>query len=79
MVTLLFCEYIMEFEEGYVIRKQNLIIFSATKSEEKCQTVRSYFKNTDNECHHWKDLFENAYNKEDMILLTMLIKKIPTF
>jgi hypothetical protein len=70
----------MEFPEMMIIREQSVIVFSASKSENKCEKVIKFFDGKEkSKCSHWKDLFINANDSKNRLILNMLIKKIPTF
>lgn len=60
------------------IRTQNIIIFNATKSNEKCHKIKSFFEGSEYNCHRWQDLF-SVNDENNIMILPMLIKKIPTF
>lgn len=62
------------------IRQQSIIIFSATKSDDKCDNVMSFFKASYHNCYRWQQLFdEKVKDDNNRMILPMLIKKIPTF
>lgn len=62
------------------IRQQSIIVFSASKSEDKCQEVINFFDGIEkSKCYHWQELFKNANDSRNRLILNMLIKKIPTF
>ena len=77
MFLLLFlCKKMGEF-----MRKVNIVIFSSGISE-KSGTLDSVVNNLSRKgynCFCWRDLFKDANNKDNIALLPMLIKKIPTF
>ncbi len=63
------------------MRKINIVIFSSGISE-KSGTLDKFLKGLTKKgynCFCWRDLFNDANNKDNIALLPMLIKKIPTF
>jgi hypothetical protein len=62
------------------IRPQNIIIFSAGKSKENgnLSTVKSFFTKQGYNCYAWDEI-AIANDPDKKVLLTLLIKKIPTF
>lgn len=58
------------------IRQQTVIVFSASKSEDKCEEVVKFFDGNDkSKCFHWKELFYKANDSKNRLILNMLIKK----
>lgn len=62
-------------------RAQNIILFSSGISENNgiLNMVMSSLQKHGHNCNYWRDLFSSANNTENIALLPMLIKKIPTF
>ncbi len=63
------------------MRKLNIVIFSSGISE-KSGTLNNIIKGLKNKnynCFCWRDLFKDANNSDNIALLPILIKKIPTF
>lgn len=63
------------------MRKINIVIFSSGVSE-KSGTLANLIDGLTSKgynCFCWRDLFKNAKDKNNIALLPMLIKKIPTF
>ena len=63
------------------MRQQNIIIFSSGISEKNgiLMYVRDALETQGYNCCYWRDLFAGAKDMENIALLPMLIKKIPTF
>lgn len=60
---------------------QNIILFSAGESQENGNfgTVKQRLEAAGHRCHGWRELFETANDSENIALLPMLLKKVPTF
>ena len=63
------------------MRKLNIIIFSSGVSESSgtLNTIIDKLENKGYNCFCWRDLFKDANNTDEIALLPILIKKIPTF
>ena len=63
------------------MRKQNIILFSSGVSEGNgiLFAVRDAFEKLGYQCSYWRDLFRGANDPQNIALLPVLIKKIPTF
>ena len=63
------------------MRRQNIILFSSGVSERNgiLQYAKDMLTKQGYSCSYWRDLFRGANDSENIALLPMLIKKIPTF
>lgn len=63
------------------MQNKNIVLFSSGISEEKglLSTLMSALNERGYVCECWRDLFANANDANNIALLPMLIKKIPTF
>ena len=63
------------------MRKQNIILFSSGISEKNgiLNHVKDALDKYGYRCSYWRDLFRGANDTQNIALLPMLIKKIPTF
>lgn len=63
------------------MRQQNIVLFSSGVSEKNgiLGFVKKELDSLEYQCSYWRDLFANARDSNNIALLPMLIKKIPTF
>ena len=63
------------------MRQQNIVLFSSGVSEKNgiLGFVKEELDKLEYQCSYWRDLFANARDSNNIALLPMLIKKIPTF
>ena len=63
------------------MRQQNILLFSSGVSEKNgiLGFVKEELDKLEYQCSYWRDLFANARDSNNIALLPMLIKKIPTF
>ena len=63
------------------MRQQNIVLFSSGVSEKNgiLDFVKTELDKLEYQCSYWRDLFANARDSNNIALLPMLIKKIPTF
>ena len=63
------------------MRTQNIVLFSSGVSEKNgiLDFVKNELDSLGYRCSYWRDLFANARDSNNIALLPMLIKKIPTF
>lgn len=62
-------------------REQNVILFSAGESvrNKKVEWIQNYLRDKGIHCLSWNELFRGANSAEQISLLPILMKKIPTF
>lgn len=63
------------------MNNKNIVLFSSGISERNgiLKTLREKLEERGYVCSYWRDLFTNSYDLDNIALLPMLIKKIPTF
>lgn len=66
---------------GVKVPRSNIVIFSSGLSEKSgiTESVKKHLNEKGYNCVDWRGLFANANDTENIALLPMLIKKIPTF